>query len=581
MKKILFKLLFGLMLIALFPVQVAQACSAFIVGKDLTTDGSMLYGRTEDYPYAPDGGRHNQNFVVVPAKDYKEGDKIEDESNGFTYPHLSHEMKYTATYDAARGDGSNGNFGAHGFNEVGVSMTATVSATPHDKILKADPLVKDGLPEASMIDLVLPRAKTAREGIEIVAKTLDEKGSAEGNIIVVADKNELWYMEILSGHQYVAIKFPQDRYAIFANTYYLGHVDLKDKDNVIASKDVEAVAKKADHYKTDKDGKFHIADSYGPDEYTERNRSRTYAGITLMDPKADVKYDDQHFDLLRKPTDPSKKYSLEDVFAEQRNRFEHLKQYTPDDLVEPGKEVDTNKYKYALGNENVINAHVYQIKKDLPTPFGGVVWLGLAQSRNTPYVPFYGIVNDTYAPFKVRSAKYDPTSWYWAVWHIDQMVMKYPDLFGNSIQEKWKELEKGWIKEQAALDQKYSGLTDDQAKATADEVTSDSLKRAETIFKQIKQVESEMEDKIRTEKGLEADFVYDGYNKANLVAAAQAEKDASKETDKKEEIASSQSSSKASDSNSSLSAVLGVLALAGFGLAGFYFKKSKKNENEE
>ena len=328
MKKILFKLLFGLMVIALLPVQVAQACSAFIVGKDLTTDGSMLYGRTEDYPYAPDGGRHNQNFVVVPAKDYKEGDKIEDESNGFTYPHLTHEMKYTATYDAARGDGSNGNFGAHGFNEVGVSMTATVSATPHDKILKADPLVKDGLPEASMIDLVLPRAKTAREGIEIVAKTLDEKGSAEGNIIVVADKNELWYMEILSGHQYVAIKFPQDRYAIFANTYYLGHVDFKDKDNVIASKDVEAVAKKADHYKTDKDGKFHIADSYGPDEYTERNRSRTYAGITLMDPKADVKYDDQHFDLLRKPTDPSKKYSLEDVFAEQRNRFEHLKQFT-------------------------------------------------------------------------------------------------------------------------------------------------------------------------------------------------------------------------------------------------------------
>ena len=33
------------------------------------------------------------------------------------YPHLTHEMKYTATYDAARGDGSNGNFGAHGFNE--------------------------------------------------------------------------------------------------------------------------------------------------------------------------------------------------------------------------------------------------------------------------------------------------------------------------------------------------------------------------------------------------------------------------------------------------------------------------------
>ena len=52
MKKILFKLLFGLMVIALLPVQVAQACSAFIVGKDLTTDGSMLYGAQDTGPAA-------------------------------------------------------------------------------------------------------------------------------------------------------------------------------------------------------------------------------------------------------------------------------------------------------------------------------------------------------------------------------------------------------------------------------------------------------------------------------------------------------------------------------------------------
>ena len=75
----------------------------------------------------------------------------------------------------------------------------------------------------------------------------------------------------------------------------------------LLQKDVEAVAKKANHYKTDKDGKFHIADSYGPDEYTERNRSRTLCrDYTWWIQKRDVKYDDQHFDLLRKPTDPSK-----------------------------------------------------------------------------------------------------------------------------------------------------------------------------------------------------------------------------------------------------------------------------------
>ena len=576
MEKILLRLMFLAMLVALLPVQVAQACSAFIVGKDLTADGSTLFGRTEDYPYAPDGGRHNQNYVVVPAKTYKDGDKIEDESNGFTYPHLANEMKYTAVYDSDRDNGSNGNFAAHGFNELGVAMTATVSATPNDKVLKEDPLVKDGLPEASLVDLALPRAKTAREVIETVAKVLDEKGSAEGNIIVAADKNELWYMEILSGHQYVAIKFPTNKYAVFANTYYLGHVDLNDKENVIASKNVEEVAKKADNYKTDKDGNFMIAKSYGPDKYMERNRSRTYAGIKWMDPQAKVNYDDEAFDLLREPTDPNKKYTVHDVIAEQRNRFEHLPEYKADDLVEVGKKIDTNVYKYALGNENVIDAHVYQIKPNLPNAFGGVMWLGLAQSRNTPYVPFYGNVEDTYEAFKNRSTKYDGKSWYWTVWHIDQMVMKYPEIFGNSIQEKWKEKEAEWDKEQTERDAKYANYTDEQAKAAGPEVTKEALERSEKIFKEIKAVEAEMEEKIKKEKGQDADLVYTGYNKANLLADAKKgkEKDKAKESDTKKE----NSETKKSDSNQyGLWIVIALVVVVG----GFIAFKQFSNKKED
>ena len=568
MKKILLRLMFLAMLVALLPVHVAQACSAFIVGKDLTADGSTLFGRTEDYPYAPDGGRHNQNYVVVPAKTYKDGDKIEDESNGFTYPHLANEMKYTAVYDSDRDNGSNGNFAAHGFNELGVAMTATVSATPNDKVLKEDPLVKDGLPEASLVDLALPRAKTAREVIETVAKVLDEKGSAEGNIIVAADKNELWYMEILSGHQYVAIKFPTNKYAVFANTYYLGHVDLNDKENVIASKDVEEVAKKADNYKTDKDGNFMIAKSYGPDKYMERNRSRTYAGIKWMDPQAKVNYDDEAFDLLREPTDPNKKYTVHDVIAEQRNRFEHLPEYKADDLVEVGKKIDGNVYKYALGNENVIDAHVYQIKPNLPNAFGGVMWLGLAQSRNTPYVPFYGNVEDTYEAFKNRSTKYDGKSWYWTVWHIDQMVMKYPEIFGNSIQEKWKAKEAEWDKEQTERDAKYANYTDEQAKAAGPEVTKEALERSEKIFKEIKAVEAEMEEKIKKEKGKDADLVYTGYNKANLLAEAEKGKSADKANDTKKD-----------SSSQTTWIVIGVVVVL---VAGFFgYKQFNKKKEEE
>ena len=503
MKKWLFKLALIAMTFLLLPIQAVQACCGFIIGRQLTKDGTTLFGRTEDYPYYPNGGKHNKNYVVVDAKTYNEGDQIEDESNGFTYPHAANEMKYTATYDSARGDGSNGAFGEHGFNEAGVSMTATVTAIPNKKVLKTDPLTENGIPEAAMLDVVLPRVKSAREGVELLAKVIEEKGSAEGNVVVFADQNETWYMEILSGHQYVAVKVPEDKYAVFANTYYLGHVDLNDTENVIASKDVEKVAKESGNYKTDKDGNFHIAKSYGPEKYAEGDRSRTYAGITLLDPDSKVTYEDDEYELFRSPTDPNKKYTLEDAFALQRNRFEHLNgRFVPDDQIGVKKQGDDgsndtvrkDQYKYALGNENVIDAHVYQINPNLPKSFGGTVWVGMGPSRNTPYVPFYGNVKDTYEAFKPQTATYDPNSWYWTVWHIDQMAIHNQDLFGKSIQNHWKALEEQLIIEQKVSDAKYAALKADEAtaKAVEDKVTEDALARSERLFKQFKQYESEL-----------------------------------------------------------------------------------------
>ena len=503
MKKWLFKLALVAMTFLLLPIQAVQACCGFIIGRQLTKDGTTLFGRTEDYPYYPNGGKHNKNYVVVDSKTYNEGDQIVDESNGFTYPHAANEMKYTATYDSARGDGSNGAFGEHGFNEAGVSMTATVTAIPNKKVLSKDPLKENGLPEAAMLDVILPRVKTAREGVELLAKVIEEKGSAEGNVVVFADQNETWYMEILSGHQYVAVKVPEDKYAVFANTYYLGHVDLNDTENVIASKDVEKVAKESGNYKTDKDGNFHIAKSYGPEKYAEGDRSRTYAGITLLDPDSKVTYEDDEYELFRSPTDPNKKYTLEDAFALQRNRFEHLNgRFVPDDQIGVKKQGDDgsndtvrkDQYKYALGNENVIDAHVYQINPNLPKSFGGTVWIGMGPSRNTPYVPFYGNVKDTYEAFKPQTATYDPNSWYWTVWHIDQMAINNQDLFGKSIQNHWKALEEQLIIEQKVSDAKYAALKADEAaaKGAEDKVTAEAIARSERLFKQFKQYEAEL-----------------------------------------------------------------------------------------
>ena len=169
MKKYLFRwLVTAMMLLILFPFQVVQACTGFIIGKNLTTDGSTLYGRTEDLE-----PNHNKNFVVRERKNNKAGDKFVDETNGFSFDLPAVSYKYTAVPDVTPEQGV---FDEAGFNEEGVSISATVSASANDDIQKKDPYVKDGIAESAITSVVLPHVKTAREGVELLACLLYTSG---------------------------------------------------------------------------------------------------------------------------------------------------------------------------------------------------------------------------------------------------------------------------------------------------------------------------------------------------------------------------------------------------------------------
>ena len=541
-KTLLSTVLIGLVL----SQQAVEACSAFIIGKGLTKDGSFLYGRTEDYPYPHEDGTqehtHNKNFFVNPAKDYKEGDVLLDKSNGTVYPHLKHEYKYTVVADDSR-DSNEGIFSEHGFNEHGVSMTATVTATPRSEVVggKApkvaadgrvlegpeneveypaiDPLVKAGVTEAIVTDLILPRVKTAKEAAQLLAKEIDEKGSAEGNIIVFADKNELWYMEIYSGHEYVAFKYPDDKYSVFPNTYFLGKVNINDKENIIASKGIIETAKKAGVFVGDESkGKIDLAATYAP-PLERGDRSRVYAGIKLLNPSSNVTFQDKRYEFLQ--DSPRRDFTVIDGLNVQRNRFETLNgELVPDDQV-PGYDTKTDayrkqadpsdpnygKYAYAPGNENVIDPHVYQIHNKLPQSLGGVMWLSLGRSRNTPYVPYFGSIKDTFEAYKVRGNKYDANSWYWVATNIDTMVMDHPELFGKTIRSNWEKMEALLIGYQNQLIDEYTGKSDDYVKEHADEYTAKSIAVAKSVFQLMKDVESKMEKAVETKTPLASPFI--------------------------------------------------------------------------
>lgn len=486
MKKTKFSLVAVTVLTALTCYSSAEACTGFIIGKNLTSDGSTLYGRTEDLE-----PNHNKTFIVRPAKDNASGEKWKDQANGFEYPLPNHSFKYTAVPDVTPKDGV---FDEAGFNEFGVSMSATVSASANDKILKKDPYVKNGLAESSMASVILPSVKTAKEGVQLIAKIVKEKGAAEGNIVTIADKDGVWYMEILSGHQYVAIKFPSDKFAVFPNTFYLGHVNFDDKENTIASADVKKVAKKAGSYK-EVDGQFHIARSYNP-KLDDANRSRSYSGIKSLDPDSKVTYKDDHFELLQSTT---KKFTLEDAIKLQRNRFEGLDLKPLDQMELDGKGKPKSKeaikgYAYPISNPNVMEAHIFQLKDDIPSEMGGgVMWLSVGSPRNAPYLPYLGNISQTYKAYHENSTKYNKDSWYWTVSHINDMVAANPKKFGSKVIDEMKSLEKTWMKEQEKNNQEVANLISNDPKAAQEQADQISMDRAEKTFKRLKEIEAKLE----------------------------------------------------------------------------------------
>ena len=487
----------ALMLLTLFPFQAVSACTGFIIGKDLTTDGSTLYGRTEDLE-----PNHNKNFVVRERKYNKAGDTFVDETNGFSFDLPAVSYKYTAVPDVTPEQGV---FDEAGFNEEGVSISATVSASANDNIQKVDPYVKDGIAESALTSVVLPHVKTAKEGVELLAKIVREKGAAEGNIVTIADKTGVWYMEILSGHQYAAIKFPDDKYAVFPNTFFLGSVDKNDTENTILSADLEKIAQDAGTYK-EINGSFHVAQSYNP-PLAEADRSRVWSGIKALDPNADVQYDDEYFELMHSTSD---KLSLRDAMNLQRNRLEGT-DFKPQDQMEldgkgiPDKTKADPVYKYPISNPNVMEAHIFQLKDNLPASTGGgILWLAMGSPRNAPYLPYYGNISNTSQPYQEMSTAYNENSWYWTVSRINDLVAKYPELFEDgSIRSEIERMESQWMEEQPAHDSEQISLSEQPEQASL-KATKDSMERADSVFKRLKEIQKIAEDKVVAEYGTSA-----------------------------------------------------------------------------
>ncbi|MGN0170381.1 MAG: C69 family dipeptidase [Lachnospiraceae bacterium] len=400
--------------------QSALACCGFYVGSENTTNGSAYFGRSEDF-----GPANPKIFEVREAADHADGEMYTD-AYGFSCPYPAHTLRFTVARDSLeKGEGGELGlgYGEVGMNEKGVAVSATVSTYDNSKVEAVDPLSYTGLCEISITTMILQEATTAKEGVQIIARLVDKYGAGECNAFFIGDANEVWYMEIVSGHQYVARKMPSDKASVVPNMMMTDQIDVTDS-NIIASPELISTAKKGNFYYSEtpeNENSIHVAKSYSTG-YAGHSSYRAWQGINYLNSEVAKNINpvptEEYFSFLpngeeksapgpfRLLFDMTEKISLKDAlrFLSQRG-VGTAYDSTAD---------DTTAGVYPIGNKYQMECHVFEQKANMPADLTTVQWLAMGGSEFSVYIPSYAnLITDTHESCKVESLTYTEDSLYW------------------------------------------------------------------------------------------------------------------------------------------------------------------------
>lgn len=215
-----------------------MSCTTILVGKDASYDGSPLVARNEDSA----NGEFNPKRVIVVHPD--EQPRTYTSVIGHLTVDLSEEpLRYTAVPNAIPTEGI---WGEAGINAANVAMSATETLTTNERVLGADPFVEyrpahgkpgdpdyvverpGGIGEEDFLTLVLPYIRTAREGVVRLGALLERYGTYEMNGVAFSDADEIWWLETVGGHHWIAKRVPDDSYVTMPNQLGIDRFDLDD-----------------------------------------------------------------------------------------------------------------------------------------------------------------------------------------------------------------------------------------------------------------------------------------------------------------------------------------------------------------
>ena len=214
-----------------------MSCTTILVGKKASYDGSTIIARDDD----SGSGRYDpKKFIAVAPQDQPRHYRSVLSHVEIDLP--DNPCRYSIVPNVLP---NRGILAEAGVNEHNVAMSATETIAVNERVLAADPLVKlqpateatnapevpGGIGEEDIITLVLPYVTTAREGVARLAELLETYGTYESNGIIISDVNEIWYVETIGGHHWIARRVPDDCYATIPNQLGIDDFDFDDAFN--------------------------------------------------------------------------------------------------------------------------------------------------------------------------------------------------------------------------------------------------------------------------------------------------------------------------------------------------------------
>ena len=399
-------------------------CTTILVGKKASYDGSTMIARNDD---SGSGHFTAKKFIVVHPEEQPR--KYRSEISHVEIELPDNPMRYTSMPNALKGEGV---WAASGVNEANVGMTATETITSNPRVLGADPLVvyqpaedgkeeiAGGIGEEDIVYIVLPYIRSAREGVKRLGSLLEKYGTYEMNGIAFQDKDEIWWLETIGGHHWMARRVPDNMYVVMPNQLGIDRLDLEDalgeQKEYMCSADLKEFIEKY-HLDLSMDGVLNPRDAFGSHDDADHvyNTPRAWFMERYLNPHT-KNWDGPDADFTPDSDDlpwcmvPEKKITVEDVKYVLSAHF----QGTPYDPYAAYGDKSMKGAFRSIGINRNDFLSVIQMRPDQPEDSAILEWVAFASNAFNVLVPFYAGVTTTPEYLSNTTAEVSTDNFYWS-----------------------------------------------------------------------------------------------------------------------------------------------------------------------